>query len=309
MDKSRLITGAACEIRAAEEGPRLHGTLIQEGRAASGGRRELFTPGSIEWPSEGIGILLQHRAAPEARAVPERLPDGRITVSTLATDAIREAVSSGRRYMSVEFHSLRERTTRGGVREIQRAYVPDAALVDSPEYDVSSAEVRQRGYGTTVSTGRRMDCRCAGQGADVASIEFEAGAFTRLLREVSSGRRDVSAISRGAGDVVATTGTGSLELSAVAAGLAVTMHPLDTEAGRRAEELIEAGVDVYARPIIDFDSSDFVVRGGAAVVGSAIFSHVLVKPVDRAKGLASLSRVGERRERLVTVSRRRRLWL
>ena len=143
MDTRRLIVGAA-EIRAAEDGERLHATLITEGRAASGGRREVFTPGSVEWPSEGVGILLAHRQAPELRAVPVRESDGRITVSEPATPAIREAVEGGKRFMSVEFHALEERTTKGGVREVLRAFVPDAALVADPEYDTTRAEVRER---------------------------------------------------------------------------------------------------------------------------------------------------------------------
>ena len=146
MDGRRLAVSAAVEIRAAEDGnpPQLFGVMVTEGRAASGGRAELFTPGSVEWPADGVGILLAHRAAPETRAAAERQPDGRITLTGEATPAIREAVEGGRQYMSVEFHSLAERTTKGGVREILRAYVPDAALVDRPEYDTTAAEVRTR---------------------------------------------------------------------------------------------------------------------------------------------------------------------
>lgn len=131
----------AVEIRA---GGRLHGVMVTEGRAASGGRREVFAPGSVEWPSGGVGILTRHHGTPKTRAVPRRRSDGRITVEADATAAIREAVEAGRKYMSVEFHSLRERTTKGGVREILRALVPDVALVSRPEYDTTSAEVRRR---------------------------------------------------------------------------------------------------------------------------------------------------------------------
>ena len=143
MDARRLVTGAACEIRAAEDGtPQFRGVMLQEGRAATGGRREVFTPGSVEWPAEGVGILLAHREAPEMRAKASREADGRIVVTGPATPEVREAVEGGRRFMSVEFHALQERTTMGGVREVLRAFVPDAALVAEPEYDVTSAEVR-----------------------------------------------------------------------------------------------------------------------------------------------------------------------
>lgn len=130
------------ELRESDDGPHLHGIMLTEGRAASGGRRELFAPGSVEWPSDGVAVLTRHRGAPEIRAIPTRESDGRITIRARATDAIRTAVESGRRYMSVEFLALAERTTAGGVREILRAIVPAAALVEAPEYDTTGAEVR-----------------------------------------------------------------------------------------------------------------------------------------------------------------------
>ena len=134
--------GSAVEVRETEDGPHLYGTLIQEGRAARR-RREVFAPGSVEWPAEGVGILTRHHGAPEVRAVPTREPDGRITLRARATDAIREAVAAGRRYMSVEFHALRERRTEGGIREVLRALVPDVVLVPDPEYAQTGVEVRQ----------------------------------------------------------------------------------------------------------------------------------------------------------------------
>ena len=130
------------ELRDAGDGPQLYGCIIQEGRAASGGRAEVFAPGAVEWPAEGVGILTEHRGRPEVRAMPERGADGRISVTATATDTIRQAVAAGKKYMSVEFASLSERTTKGGVREILRAFVPDVALVLRPEYDVTSAELR-----------------------------------------------------------------------------------------------------------------------------------------------------------------------
>lgn len=130
------------EVR--ESGGELHGVILQEGRAASGGRREVFTPGSVSWPSNGVGILTEHRGEVETRAFPNRQADGKITVRAKATDAIREAVQSGKRFMSVEFNAIEERMTAGGVREVLRAMVDRAALVSDPEYDSTSAELRTR---------------------------------------------------------------------------------------------------------------------------------------------------------------------
>ena len=313
------------EIREADGGRHLYGVIVQEGRAARR-RREVFAPGAVEWPAAGVGILTRHHGDPEARAVPVRESDGRITIKARATEAVREAVAAGRRFMSVEFHALRERRTEGGIREILRALVPDVALVTEPEYDMTGAEVRQRGrYRTTVKTRRRMDCRCTGKlprggrvrprpgqrprpATTVRRIQFEPDAFDLMVEEVERKRRAVSAISRGAGDVVATTGTGSLRLSrAAAGGLGIALDPLDTEAGRRTRELIEAGVDVYARPVIEFEESVYALDGEAVIVTAATFSYVLVKPTDRTDGLDALKRGRQGREAepaVIPVSRR-----
>ena len=45
--------------------------------------------------------------------------------------------------MSVEFYAEKE-TRRGGIREILRAYVPRAGLVDTPSYAGSLVEVRAK---------------------------------------------------------------------------------------------------------------------------------------------------------------------
>ena len=130
----------AFEVR--EEGNELHGVILQEGRAASGGRVEVFAPGSVQWPSTGIGILTDHRVDPEIRAFPHRDSVGRINIRARATSAIREAIAAGKKWMSVEFRTIEERVTKGGIREILRAYVVNAALVANPEYDTTAAELR-----------------------------------------------------------------------------------------------------------------------------------------------------------------------
>ena len=139
--------GFEVEVRESEKPgyePTLRGVMLQEGRAASGGLREVFTPGSVSWPHDGVAILTEHRGKVEARGQVVRERDGRLTISARATEAIREAVKAGKRYMSVEFRSIEERVTQGGVRELLRAVVDAAALVSSPEYDSTLAEVRKK---------------------------------------------------------------------------------------------------------------------------------------------------------------------
>lgn len=131
------------EIREQEgREPTLHGIMLHEGRAASGGRREVFSLNSVEWPSEGVGVMTEHRGAIEVRGHVVRDRNGRLALTARATDRIVQAVRDGKRFMSVEFRALQERTTKGGVREILRAFVDSAALTDRPEYDTTAAEVR-----------------------------------------------------------------------------------------------------------------------------------------------------------------------
>lgn len=133
------------EIRQeANREPTLHGVMLTEGRAASGGRKEVFAPGSVSWPSEGVEIAPSHKAASESRAHPVRGGNGELRITARATEALRSAVQAGAKFMSVEFHALEERTTEGGVREILRCLVMRAALVSNPEYDTTAAELRNK---------------------------------------------------------------------------------------------------------------------------------------------------------------------
>ena len=131
------------EVRESATGPVLHGTILQEGRAAQGGRAELFSPFSVVWPSDGVALRAEHRGAELARAIPTRDADGSLRIETRATPAILAAFAT-RKFFSVEFHALREVRTSGGVREIQRALVDAAALVPNPEYPNVQAEVRAK---------------------------------------------------------------------------------------------------------------------------------------------------------------------
>ena len=131
----------AVELREADEGPLLRGTVLQEGRAAQGGRAESFAPLSVVWPSSGLAILAEHRGAALAHAVPVRDADGSLRIETPATPAILEAFAT-RKFFSVEFHAISEIRTKSGTREITRALVEAAALCARPEYIQASAEIR-----------------------------------------------------------------------------------------------------------------------------------------------------------------------
>ncbi len=140
-----------CEVRFTEDETakspgRLVGTLLTYETRASD-RRELFRRGAIHWPETGLVVNDMHdRRAPLLRAVPfldgDALKiDAPFPDTQRARDAatnLREGILTG---LSVEFYAEKE-TRRAGVREILKAYVPRAGLVDTPSYSDSLAEVR-----------------------------------------------------------------------------------------------------------------------------------------------------------------------
>ena len=131
------------EIRETNGGPTLHGILIQEGRAASS-RPEVFAPLSLVWASTGIAIRSKHLGAEDSRAIPTREANGEIRIAAPASAAIVAAFNEGRRFLSIEFHSLAESRSTSGVREMQSAFLSGGALVADPEYKQATAEVRTR---------------------------------------------------------------------------------------------------------------------------------------------------------------------
>ena len=310
------------EIRAGGElralgGRKVAGVLLRYGDTARlpDGRLERFLRGALDPLPETLPVNVQHDPALVAGTL-ALAGDGEAIraegeVSPGVHDLIRRGALGG---LSVEFNALQERTEQtglsGAVRIIERGNLLGAGLVDRPAYGGSRVEVRldpsaAKYYGE-VPRDRRIDCRCAVKDVVISRIQFDEDTWRPMLEALEEQTRDVLAISRGAGDVVATTGTGSLGLSLAAGGaLGISVRPLDTEAGRRTRELIEAGVEVYARPVIDFSESEYETEGDTAVIRRADFRYVLLKPTDRAEGLEPLRKRREGR----SLSRRRRLLL
>ena len=139
------------KLRAAVDSPgRITGTMIELGRVA-GDRREVFAPGSVQWPANGIRLLAEHRGRQVMRVQPTvdgssirlnaELPD-----SALGREVASEIRSGRKRGLSIEFHATNEADV-AGVREIRGAMVDAAAVVVDPAYDQARVEVRQRGAG------------------------------------------------------------------------------------------------------------------------------------------------------------------
>ena len=312
-------TRAGGELRALG-GRKVAGVLLRYSDTARlpDGRSERFLRGSLDPLPETLPVNVQHDPAMVAGTL-TLSGDGEAIlaageVSPGAHDLIRRGALGG---LSVEFRALAEREEAAplhgrAVRVIERGKLLGAGLVDRPAYPLSGVEARNlnlRGsYRTTIRPDRAMDCRCSGSipgkttDVTISRIQFNEKAWEPMMEAIRNETRDVLAISRGAGDVVATTGTGSLGLSVTGGALAISVAPLDTEAGRRTRELVEAGVPVYARPVIDFSESEYETGGDTAVIRRADFRYILLKPTDRTGGLEPLRKGREGR----TLSMRRR---
>ena len=144
-----------CELRFQEDETRLSpgrltGTLLTYETRASD-RPEIFARGALYWPDTGVSINSQHnrketivRTVPfldgDAIKIDVALPD-----TTRGRDAavdVRDGTLPG---LSVEFHAEKE-VRRGGLREIRRARLARAGLVDTPSYSDSTVEVRNRDW-------------------------------------------------------------------------------------------------------------------------------------------------------------------
>ena len=139
------------EVRFTEDETRqspgkLDGTLLVYEKTADN-RPELFARGALYWREEGIVINDSHdRKQPIVRAIPFMDGDAvkisaQLPNTTRGRDAatnVREGVLTG---LSVEFRSESE-GLRSGRREIRRARLVRAGLVDAPEYKEATVSVR-----------------------------------------------------------------------------------------------------------------------------------------------------------------------
>ena len=141
------------EIRLADDpagtGPGvLSGTLLTYGERATD-RQEVFTDGALHWPDGGIILREQHnRQAPIVRFTPTvEGREVRMAVALPDTQRGRDAAVMVRngtfRGLSVEFVSEQEGHV-AGVREIRKATLAGAGLVDDPSFSGSVVNIRNK---------------------------------------------------------------------------------------------------------------------------------------------------------------------
>ena len=299
---------AEIELRA--DGRELVGVVVQEGRAGST-RAELFAPGSIEWPTDGIAIRAVHLGDTEVKAIPTRDDRGRIHIRAQATDALRQAYSEGKRHLSVEFHSLSEGRTARGIREIHKALVIGAALVANPEYSMANAEIRQAfRLNSSIPSDRELQCDCVSGDCDL--VLFLDVGLDDILEAINTADRNkpITAAWNNFGSILGSAARGSVRAEKRGADLDIEIDLPDSEAARALLSADEAA-GVIVRPFIDELASETERVGDALVFVHPVLRALIVTATDRRSGWpdAVIER-GEVREAQTHLQRRkRRYWL
>ena len=127
---------------------RLYGVLLEYEQRAKD-RPEMFSSNSLHWPDDGIILNLSHdRKQPVVRFTPEQrensiLVDVPLPDTSRGRDAAEMVRNGTLRGLSVEFRAENE-GRRDGMREIRRARLSAAALVDDAAYG-NQVEVRHQG--------------------------------------------------------------------------------------------------------------------------------------------------------------------
>lgn len=146
-----------CRADSTGESPgRIVGTLIEQGRVSQRpvgreARAEVFAPGSIRWPREGMRLLAEHLGREVMTFTPvvdgPRIGiDAALPDTEIGREVAREVRSGAKTGLSIEFMASREAEVMG-VREIRAALVDVAALAppEATYYRQGRVEVRAKG--------------------------------------------------------------------------------------------------------------------------------------------------------------------
>ena len=148
VENESLIVSVELRASETDDSPgTISGQFLPIGRIASD-RREVFTPGSVLFPSDGVKLLISHGGEVIMMFEPIVVEDGYNVEAVLPSSPsgiqAAELVRTGTRSaLSVEFRCL-EAEIVSQVREVRSALVEAAALVPSGAYEQARAELRGR---------------------------------------------------------------------------------------------------------------------------------------------------------------------
>ena len=274
-------------VEARQSGNRLIGEVLYNREALD--RPEMFAPAAFSSIADPLVLRLQHDrerdpvASTEDRtlSVTDTTTSLKLEASLRPGSAERELVARGAlQGLSVEFVAKKESRDRRGVRIISDAHLAGIGLVDQGSYQ-SAVELR-RGmrmgrswFRARVPYERPMSCRC--QGPECDSVMFEEGAF-------DLGDGDTLAVGGGGfSNVLGSLKRGTLITEDSAKGLEIGLTDATTSTAKRI--ISDAKVaDMYARPILDLEASEFTTSGGLRTFTTAKVRAFLIKPTDTSRG-------------------------
>ena len=298
---------AAVEVRMS--GRTLRGVALRYGERSLE-RAEMFEAGAFA-PLGEVSLNLQHdrlREIASTSAGNLRITD---TADALRIEAdLREGSAElslirrrALRGLSVEFVAASERRRSDGLRVIESARLPAIGLVDMASYR-SEIELRaafdEAWLTGEIRYGPPMQCTCQGGGCD--QVIFEPGAFDDLAAD----RPGLLAIGgEGFASVLGSLRRGTLALDDAAEGLRIGLvGTRETPAARRVVEAATVG-EVFARPMVDLDASEFVDEGPIRRFTRAAVTGILIKSTPNDQGHIPVVISGLQ----IIEERARRFWL
>ena len=283
-----MIEKRALEIRNVS-GRALEGVGLRYGDTAEIGplMRETFQPGAFA-PINDVILTSHHdRATPLARTgggglVIEDSPTelrirAELPMTTQANDTLVLVRSKVLRGLSIEFVATEERL-EGDLRIVDRAHLSAVSVVDSPAYAGSTVESRakKRSPRTWITGGIRYGvvacCQCLPGGT--GKVIFHPKAL--------SPRPDVLAVSGRLSETIASSGGGTLAFTQTDQALRfkILNAARETAAGGVIADLIAARAKIYARPLVEPESSTFKDINGVREYEKAVFGGLLIKPIN-----------------------------
>ena len=246
--------------------------------------RERFVPGAFGQVPAVLPINLQHDSAivvaqraalvdsPRELRVRAELPEGSAALSLVRRGALQG--------FSIEFRATSERRV-AGIRVVERASLTGLALVDSGAYPQATAEVRARSGRTmraTIPSGRKMDCKCVGDGCQV---NFTEDALADAIGD-GEGRTWIAAFNSFDAPL-GSAKRGTVRARMVGADVEVEIDIPDSEAGR-AVLAAQADAGVVVRPFVDRTAAETITDGGTTVYTKAPIRAFIITSTDAREG-------------------------